>query len=383
MKRIAFYILFLVLFFYTNIPSLLAQPQPCVEENPEMTSTCEEACIICDIDGFTGRHESSEAGVLPNDFCTFVVHNAQWISFQAGSVNLRIRLSVSNCELGSGLEMTIYKSVDCTSFEQVSACRGGMNGPVVAGTPAEFENTEPLVVGQFYYLAMDGAFGDNCDWTFEVVEGSTELAPLTITAPILGTGEVCPDVVHTYTTEPESGAVLFDWTVDDQPVGDNTQSTLEYAFEEIGIHTLCVTARNACDEAQPSCRTILVTTIPPTRMEEKICEGDNFEVADTILNSTGFFEFQLVTEEGCDSLVLVDLEAVPASTTDLGRINICEGDALTIGEVSFSETDVYTQVLPNFLGCDSTVIIDLFVVVCNIQGAVEAQDALCLSLIHI
>ena len=377
MKRTACHLLFIVLFYYCNTPSLLGQPQPCVEENPEMTSTCEEACIICDIDGFTGRHESSVAGALPADFCTFVVHNAQWISFQAGSTDISIRLSVSNCQLGSGLEMTIYKSDDCTSFEQISQCRGGMNGPVVEGTPAEFTNTEPLTIGQFYYLGMDGAFGDNCDWTFEVLEGSTELNPLTVTAPILGQGEVCPEVVHTYTTEPESGAVLFDWTVDGQTVGDNTQSTLEHAFEEAGIHTLCVTARNACDEAQPTCRSILVSTIPPTMMEEKICEGDNFEIADTILNTTGNYEFLIVTEEGCDSLILVDLEAVPSSTTDLGRVNICEGDALIIGEIPYSETDIYAQVLPNFLGCDSTVIIDLFVVVCNIQGAVEAQDALC------
>ncbi|MBV6654274.1 MAG: hypothetical protein KI786_10985, partial [Mameliella sp.] len=81
-----------------------AQPEPCDLDNPEMTPTCAEACVICDIDGFTGRHESEIPGVLPDDFCTFIVHNAQWIAFQAGSTDLSIELSVSGCTLGNGLE---------------------------------------------------------------------------------------------------------------------------------------------------------------------------------------------------------------------------------------------------------------------------------------
>ena len=81
-----------------------------------MTPTCAEACIICDIDGFTGRHESDVVGVLPDDFCTVVVHNAQWIAFQAASTDLTIRLTVSNCERGNGLELAIYKSDDCQNL---------------------------------------------------------------------------------------------------------------------------------------------------------------------------------------------------------------------------------------------------------------------------
>ena len=100
-----------------------AQPSPCDMANPEMTSTCIEACIICDIDGFTGRHESDVPGVLPPDFCTMRVHNGQWIAFQAASTDLRIRMSVSNCEIGSGLELGLYESLDCENFTLISNCR--------------------------------------------------------------------------------------------------------------------------------------------------------------------------------------------------------------------------------------------------------------------
>ena len=99
---------------------------------------------------------------------------------------------MSNCVLGNGLEIAIYEGIDCGSFRMVSNCRGGMN-PVPEGTSATFSNTEPLVIGQYYYLVMDGNFGDNCDWEFTVVEGSTQVNPLTTSGLIEGPSTACPD----------------------------------------------------------------------------------------------------------------------------------------------------------------------------------------------
>ena len=90
-KRIAVVIIQLGMILLST--NLYGQPAVCEVANPDMTPTCLEACIICDIDGFTGRHQSDVVGSLPDDFCTLVVHNAQWIAFQAASVDLRIRMT--------------------------------------------------------------------------------------------------------------------------------------------------------------------------------------------------------------------------------------------------------------------------------------------------
>lgn len=135
-----------MLFFSTR---MAAQPEVCPLVDAEMTPTCIEACIICDIDGYTGTHSSDVNGELPDDFCTFFVHNAQWIAFQAGSEDLMIELTVSDCEIGVGLEMAIYQSLDCENFEMVSNCLGGMGGIVGEGESGIFENTVPLVIGQY------------------------------------------------------------------------------------------------------------------------------------------------------------------------------------------------------------------------------------------
>jgi len=117
---------FLLIFFNIFALSIVyAQPLPCMDP-PRMTSFCVDACIICDIDGFTGRNDNTDPGEAPPTFCTTTVHNGQWIAFIAGSERLRIRLDVSNCENArsfSGLEVGIYEGNDCENFKLVSECR--------------------------------------------------------------------------------------------------------------------------------------------------------------------------------------------------------------------------------------------------------------------
>ena len=326
---------FLVL-LYSLLPILaFAQPAPCDVNNPEMTPTCIEACIICDIDGFTGRHESSIEGSLPMDFCTVFVHNAQWIAFQAASTNLEIELSVNNCDMGNGLELAIYKSLDCNTFEMISNCFGGSNGnPIPEGSSGVVENTEPLVVGQFYYLAMDGNFGDNCDWEFRVLEGSTEVSPLTETAPIEGEAAFCPNVLQTFTTDPEEGAIIFDWTLDGQSIGDNTIPMVELNLDDPGVYELCVTAKNSCDEATGTCRLIEVFTIPPTEIFEFFCENDCFEIDGNTFCETGIYELNFQLPNGCDSILILNLTEMVQPVSDLS-FNICEGDTIFVGTTPY------------------------------------------------
>ncbi|MEO1436243.1 MAG: gliding motility-associated C-terminal domain-containing protein [Bacteroidota bacterium] len=353
----------------------MGQPMVCPVDDPQMTTACLDACIICDIDGFTGRHESAIPGVLPDDFCTFVVHNAQWIAFQAASTNLTIRLSVSNCQLGNGLEMGIYRSLDCNTFELISNCRGGFDA-VPEGTSAEFVTTEPLVIGQYYYLTMDGNAGDNCDWTFEVLQGSTAVDPLTVTAPIQGPELVCPDVPQVFSTDPEDGAVLFEWTLDGDPVGDLTQPNVELTFPEEGLFTLCVRAQNACDESAITCLDIEVTERPPTVVQEVFCAEDCFEYLGETYCESGTLEFLLTSVSGCDSLVILELTRLDQPVKDLD-LNLCEGDTITIGDTPYFETGTFTETLQTVAFCDSIIQLDLNVIVCNIQSNATLQAITC------
>jgi gliding motility-associated-like protein len=365
--------LFFLIFFYPAIAFL--QPVPCTEDPPEMTPTCVQACIICDIDGFTGRHESNVPGMAPADFCTIVVHNAQWIAFIAGSEDLVISITTSNCQMNAGLEIGLYEGIDCANFRRVSNCEGGTTTIVAPGIPRLISNTEPLVIGQYYYLVMDGAFGDNCDWTLEVVEGSTEAAPLN-TAPLIeGPTTSCPELITTYTTPGLMGGTEYEWRLNGTLI--STLDSASVAWPGEGVFELCLQISNACDEAPPVCRNILVQSVEPTVFQEVLCSGDCFVVHDSLeLCEEGFYELNFPTAAGCDSLVIIDLTVVESSETLLSA-NICEGDSLFIGGIPYFSPDVYTMVLENHQGCDSTVILDLGTIVCEIEGDAQQVPVVC------
>lgn len=355
--------------------TIAAQPMPC-EEPVEMVPLCADACIICDIDGFQGRHESGVVGEAPEDFCTFFVHNAQWIAFLAGSQDLTVEISVSNCEIGNGLEIAIYESLDCENFTLISNCFGGMTGTVGPGESAQVTVNQPLMIGQYYYIVMDGAFGDNCDWTLSVVNGNTEVAPLTTSGVISGDINVCPNITTDYFTSAEAGATIFEWTLNGQPIPSEGDST-SINWTADGIYELCVTASNVCDEAPPSCQNIIVTSFEPVMLEEKICAGDSLVVNDSIILTTaGDYSYNFITERGCDSLVFVSLETVAPTFTDLA-FTICEGDSIFIGNSAFFANGQYSEVLMNNLGCDSTINLDLGIVICEIQGTVTETPVIC------
>ena len=364
--------LFLIGILWGGAKTAISQPMICPDP-PMMTSFCKDACIICDIDGFTGRNSNPEDGEAPPGFCTTVVHNGQWIAFIAGTEKLSIRLDVSNCTRSGpfrGLEIGIYEGIDCDNFKLVSNCDGDVSS-------TQTFIAEDLTIGQYYYLVMDGNGGDMCDWTFTVLEGDTRVNPLPSSGVIQGNFEACPDVEKTFVLDYPIGATEFVWQVDGVNQFQNNPE-LNIAFPEIGVYTVCVTAFNACESAPPTCQQVLVKSVPPTDFGKmKICVGDNFEINDSILTETDFYEFHIILANGCDSVITVDLEVVEPSFTEFGRVNICAGDALPIGDKTFTEAGFYTEVLTNKVGCDSTVTLDLFTVECNIAGTIQANTAIC------
>jgi len=369
--------LFFLITLYLTAFSLTGQPEPCVDP-PTMTSFCNEACIICDIDGFTGRHSANIVGQSPPGFageCTFVAHNMQWIAFIAGSTNLSVNLAVSNCDQGFGLEFGLYEGIDCQNFRRISNCFGGAAGIIGDGQSGTITNHEQLIIGQYYYIVMDGGFGDNCDWTFTVISGSTSVSPIEESGEIIGPGLACPDFPLSYSVEAPVGATEFIWTLNGVSVGDNSQTT-EIIFPTPGSYNLCVTSANRCEEGPPSCRNILVETVPPTNLMEIVCEGECFAVADTLICETGLYNFILQNQAGCDSLVTVSLVEQPTPVSSLDLL-LCVEDTFFIGNLPFVTSGTYQETLPSFQDCDSIINLELQVIICNIQSTTQIQPTDC------
>lgn len=65
-------------------------------------------------------------------------------------------------------------------------------------------------------------------------------------------------------------------------------------------------------------------------VDVEICEGDDFEG----LTEIGQYHFNLISDQGCDSIVTVNLDVVNAVTEDLS-LTICEGETVTISGIDY------------------------------------------------
>ncbi len=348
---------------------LFTQPVPCGPD-AEMTSFCAEACVVCDIDGFTGYNNISEDGEAPDDFCTTTVHHAQWIAFIAGSENLTITVTPSSCNSGWGLEVAIYESLDCENFNLVTNCDGDIN----LGEVGTFTNTVPLVIGQYYYFVMDGNHDDSCNYTINVTEGSTMVPPLPDPEPIEGAETVCLSETAAYSIPPISGANFYEWRLNGQLIseGDST----EIAWNTPGTYELCVTAFNVCDTVVPACMLVQVLEPETTDLTFDICEGNCIEVADSLICDPGNYAFTLSTVEGCDSIVNAEISLLPASITNL-HASICSTDSLLVGNTWYYPPGQFTETLSGVNGCDSIINLTLNQIICEISGVTSAQPVEC------
>lgn len=350
---------------------LFAQPEPC-GPNPEMTPFCADACIICDINGFTGINSDGVTGQAPPGFCTGTVHHMQWIGFIAGSTNLTLSVSVFNCQNNYGLEVGIYQSLDCQTFQSVANC----DGDIPPNTTQNFTNTVPLTIGQYYYFVMDGNNNDVCNYTIKVINGTTEVMPLENSGNIVGPEAVCVNSPEDYTVSLPPGAAHFYWTLNGLPYASETDTTVSLNFLTPGLNQLCVTASNTCDTAFPACRNIFVRSVPNTNLSAKICANECYEFADTLLCNSGTYDFHYTGYEGCDSLVRVSLEVLQTATTNLDLF-LCDGDSIFVGGNPYFQTGQYQESLATPDGCDSIVNLALQIIQCEIQGQLQANPVVC------
>ena len=167
-----------------------------------------------------------------------------------------------------------------------------------------------------------------------------------------------------------------------------------------------------CGDLTPVCQTVNLYPIPePTMLDIELCSGDVYRVGNTDYFTTGVRNILLTGRAGCDSLVILDLEIVetlretidtticndavylqggnsydtPGTYVDtlvslfgcdsIATLNlsiappikkdtlaaVCAGDAFLIGSEPFTATGNYVRTITAANGCDSTVMLDLFV----------------------
>jgi gliding motility-associated-like protein len=356
-------LLLLTLFLFTAYALSAQLPGVCPPGQIALSNTCAGACVLCDFQTFTSSNNTTNQGQqVPPGFCpgqAIFAHNVQWIGFVAGSTNITMTITPTNCALAGsqGLQAGVWGTSDCNSFNLVSNCLY----QVPPNQPSTLTLTG-LTVGGTYFFVVDGFNDDVCDFTVNVTSGSTTVQPVAGVPTISPSNIVlCPGGTFPFSTTIVPNAGVYNWTLNGQPVGAGQNVNITIPPSASGTVTICVTPSNLCHgPGTPACQNYQVVTELITLPPQTICPGQSYTVDGNTFSAAGTYDYTTTTPQGCVLQKRITINVQPTQMTSLVR-NLCPGQTVVIGNQVFGASGFYTVPLQTSFGCDSIVTLNLTV----------------------
>ena len=109
-----------------------------------------------------------------------------------------------------------------------------------------------------------------------------------------------------------------------------------------------------------ACTEVVVLPTWRTDVSATICESESYDFFGQALTESGSYTHPLSAENGCDSLIVLELEVL-SNVEDQRQAAICEGDTLSFEGQLLTAAGTYTAAYPAANGCDSIITMDLSV----------------------
>ena len=129
-------------------------------------------------------------------------------------------------------------------------------------------------------------------------------------------------------------------------------------YSTAGSYTGTFGSTGGCD----SIVTLILTVNPTvtTALNQSICTGQSFSFNGNTYTTAGTYTANLLTSNGCDSVVTLNLTVDPAITNTLNEA-ICQGQTFAFNGATYSTVGSYTGTFSSAGGCDSIVTLNLTV----------------------
>ena len=403
LRRTDLYI-FVIFLFATN--SLLGQCSV-----PGLTSSlfCHDAPVLCELDcldGFRGRTPEAlfEPQPAKGELCANGGNpdNMSWFAFVAGSTEVSITITPSNCirvdNTTYGLQAGIYSSCDFKN-RLILDCYNDFT--ITNPAPITLSSTD-FVVGQIYYVWVDGAAGTICDYRITVNKGSQpfELPEIETVAVSdiennIFSGDtirVCRGIENAKFKVENYGLYLFyKWTIEpstpDFPDGlhPSVIDSSFWNFNMLGNFDICVVADNRCDTTEAKCIHVIVEDIPNQDFGEvRVCsnsfpyagpqnvdlfgDGNLYSWEGPNIMTPGVTSYNVSLPNGCRYNQTVDIVQIPLSA----RLPVVE---VSCGPFEYHGIEISENIsgMPVNIanaaqnGCDSLVSLDAYIL--NVSGS--------------
>ncbi len=143
-------------------------------------------------------------------------------------------------------------------------------------------------------------------------------------------------------------------------------------YDQSGDYSVTLSSFAGCDSTVNL--SLTVASVIETYITEQICEGESFVVNGEVFTETGEYQRPLTASSGCDSIVNLSLSVLPNVSLFL-EAEICDGESYWIGTTSYQTEGTYEQTLLTLNGCDSTVSLQLSVIdEASIGAAFAGED---------
>ncbi len=233
------------------------------------------------------------------------------------------------------------------------------------GVPAsaQFSPSAPLIPGMNYFLLVSKVSAAPAGFTIALggtatIEG---LIPPANGGDIQGPAQICAGGTAQFTVPPTFGASNYQWSVTPgNQVPFNWANTFyDYTFPNIGTYEVCVTPSGlqlGCFDAAPSCMTVNVSQLPvPAGFEfGTVCTNSEYVAGNgDVFFFGGTFDLIYNSFYGCDSIVRLTLTQ-RLSDFNITVKEVCPGECVEWGGVTYCDPGNYDDVQQNQYGCDST-----------------------------
>jgi hypothetical protein len=235
-------------------------------------------------------------------------------------------------------------SVDNLNLTVLPAVNGYENATICSGSSYTWNGTSYSQSGTYTYTISGGSV-NGCD--------STDNLTLAVLTYISG-----------YETQSICSGGSYTWN------GNIYAQSGSYA------DTLAGASVGGCD----SIDNLSLTVVPPVYGYESdtACFGGSITWNGTVYNQSGIYSYTLSggSVSGCDSTDNLNLTVLPALSTTLYD-TIANGGSVQIGNQTYTQTGTYTNTLSGTYGCDSVVILNLYVIGNNSYSYIYLLDTIC------
>jgi gliding motility-associated-like protein len=332
-------IILLTLLFQTQHAFAQCSTQTC--QLPQYSDNAPGACILPSpsaLDCYYGATVPSVPQSFPPFWCT-TIENNQWFAFTADATSASFNISVFGCAAGSGIQAAVLSTADCIDFTFVSACLGNIGSNSTQNLVAS-----PLVIGENYYLMIDGNAGAQCDFAINAslptVTGTTN--GLCIPSSAIGTYQTAG--VSTWTINPSTAGNI---------IGNAVGTSITVQWLEPGPAEVCATSTQ-CPGAPEFCLPVFIGEDITTTEMVDLCQGKTVMCGGSTFSQAGTFMVNLPTYLNCDSIINCVVTLIPTVYTDVD-VNICQNGTATCAGEEFFAPGNYNVPFTNYQGCDSIV----------------------------